>query len=243
MELIMIDTLEQFPITQRWETKNPDKLQLYTLHTPNGAKVAITLEELNLDYEVHKVTFDNESQKTPEFISLSPNGKVPAIIDPRGPNGKPIGLFESAAIMMYLADKTGNLLPQEATKRWEVLQWLLLQNTSIGPMFGQFGHFYKVMAGELKDTYSLNRYGNEVRRLFGVLDHQLSGQEWLAANQFSIADIAVAPWIWTMKEIYRGEDVIQVADFKNVERWYAQVIKRPSWSKGLFVAKSNYGYE
>jgi len=239
----MLNSLSQFPVTGKWIPKNPNIIQLFTLHTPNGAKVAITLEELGLDYEVHKITFDDESQKTPEFVSLSLNGKIPAIIDPNGPDRIPIGLFESAAIMFYLAEKVGQLLPNSQAQRWEVLQWLILQNTSIGPMFGQFGHFHKVMAGKLRDDYPLKRYTDEVRRLYGVLNNRLSKHNWLAANQFTIADIALAPWIWTVKEIYKGEEIIGASEFQHVEDWYTQIIERPSWQKGLFVAKSNYGYE
>ena len=229
--------LSTSPIAARWPSHHPDFIQLYTEHTPNGAKVSIALEELGLPYEVHHVSLAAKDQKTQEFLHLNPNGKIPAIIDPDGLDGAPTGIFESGAILFYLAEKTGRLMPMDAAGRLETLQWLMFQMASVGPMFGQFGHFYRVMAGKLTDPYPVEKYATEARRLYSVIDTRLDGRDWLVGDSFSIADIAVAPWIWCMEEIYRGGDLIGAQGFPNLRRWYDAITQLPSWQKGLFVGK------
>ena len=160
--------LSAFPITKRWPAKNPDIIQLYSLPTPNGVKVSIALEELGLAYEPHRIAFDANEQKSPEFVSLNPNGRIPAIIDPNGPDGKPIGLFESGAILLYLAEKTGKLLPADPAGRYETIQWVFFQMASIGPMFGQVGYFHKFAGREIPDKRPLERYRDESRRLLHI---------------------------------------------------------------------------
>src|ERR1700678_4724064 len=190
--------LSAFPITQRWPAKHPDQLQLYSLPTPNGVKVSIMLEEIALPYEVHLVDFNKDDQKTPEFLSLNPNGKIPAILDPNGPGGKPLGLFESGAILQYLAEKTGKLLPADPARRYQTIQWVHFQMSSIGPMFAQVGFFHKFAGKEIADKRPLERYVAESKRLLGVLERHLSGQRWMMGEDYSIADIALIGWVRTL---------------------------------------------
>src|SRR3979490_3286639 len=170
--------LSAFPITARWPAKYPDRLQLYSLPTPNGVKVSIMLEEIGLPYEVHLVDFNKDDQKTRDFLSVNPNGKTPAIIDPNGPGGKPLGLFESGAILQYLAEKTGKLLPSDAARRFQTLQWLHFQMGGIGPMFGPLG-FHKFASKDIPDKRPLERYVAECRRLLNVLESRLAGRTWI----------------------------------------------------------------
>ena len=183
--------LSAFQITKRWPAKHPDRLQLYSLPTPNGVKVSIMLEEIGLPYEVNLVDFNKDDQKTPEFLSLNPNGKIPAIIDPNGPGGKALGLFESGAILQYLAEKTGKLLPADPVRRYQTIQWVYFQMSSIGPMFGLVGFFYKFAGKEIADKRPLERYAGESKRLLGVLERNLTGRPWMMGDDYTIADIAL----------------------------------------------------
>lgn len=190
--------LSAFPITKKWPAAHPDRLQLYSLPTPNGVKVSIMLEETGLAYEPHLVSFDGNDQLSPEFLSLNPNNKIPAIIDPDGPGGAPLPLFESGAILVYLADKTGRLLPsleQDPARRYAALQWLMFQMGGIGPMFGQVGFFHKFAGKDFQDKRPRDRYAAEARRLLAVLDAQLKGKAWLLGDEYGIADIATFPWV------------------------------------------------
>ncbi|KIT18086.1 glutathione S-transferase family protein [Jannaschia aquimarina] len=232
-------TMTKSPATNPtpWPATDPGKLQLFTEHTPNGAKVSIALEEFGLPYEVHHVRLADKQQKHPAFVALAPNGKIPALIDPDGPDGAPIALSESGAILLYLAEKTGRLMPTDARGRFEVTQWLMFQMASVGPMFGQFGHFHHVMAGKSDDPYPAEKYAEEARRLYGVIDNRLDGRPWIAGDAFGIADIALAPWIWCLEEIYRGGDRIGADGFANLRAWYDRITARPSWKRGLYAAK------
>lgn len=226
--------LAQFPITKRWPATNPSVLQLYSLPTPNGVKVSIMLEETGLAYEPHLVRFDTNDQMTPEFLSLNPNNKIPAIIDPNGPEGKPLALFESGAILIYLAEKTGQLLPK--AQRYEVLQWLMFQMGGIGPMFGQLGFFHTFAGKEIEDPRPKERYRAEAARLLTVLDGQLEGRDWLVGD-YSIADIAVAPWLRTLRDFYKAGDITGWADLKNVPAYLDRFLARPAVQRGLNIPK------
>jgi GST-like protein len=228
--------LSAFPITTKWPAANPDVIQLYSLPTPNGVKVSIALEELGLAYEPHLVDFGSNAQKSPEFVSLNPNGRIPALIDPNGPDGKPIGIFESGAILVYLADKTGRLLPKEGAARYAVLQWLMFQMGGVGPMFGQYGHFYKFAADKVENNpYPAQRYRDESRRLLGVLEAQLEQGPWLTGEDYTIADIATWPWVRCLKVFYNGETDLGLADFPRVLDWWARAEARPASQKGLTI--------
>src|SRR3984957_11912356 len=194
--------ISTFPITKRWPAAHPDRLQLYSLPTPNGVKVSIMLEEIGLAYEVHLVDFNKNDQKTPEFLSLNPNGKIPAIIDPNGPGGKPLGLFESGAILQYLADKTGKLLPADAARRYQAIQWLHFQMGGIGPIFGQVGFFHKFAGKEIADKRPLERYVNESKRLLGVMESRLAGRQWIMDDEYTIADISMLGWVHNLVAFY-----------------------------------------
>lgn len=228
--------LSVFPITARWPATNPDIIQLYSLPTPNGVKASIALEELGLAYEPHLVDFGTNAQKSPEFVSLNPNGRIPALIDPDGPDGKPIGIFESGAILIYLADKTGKLLPKEGAARYAVLQWLMFQMGGVGPMFGQYGHFHKFAADKVENNpYPAQRYRDETRRLLSVLEAQLVKGPWLVGQDYTIADIATWPWVRCLKVFYDGEADLGLADFPRVLDWWARAEARPASQKGLSI--------
>lgn len=226
--------LSQFPITRRWPAVDPGVIQLYSLPTPNGVKVSIMLEETGLPYEPHLVRFSENDQMTPEFLSLSPNNKIPAIIDPNGPEGAPLPLFESGAILIYLAEKTGQLLPQ--AQRYEVLQWLMFQMGGIGPMFGQLGFFHKFAGSEIEDPRPKERYRAEVERLLKVLDGALEGRDWIAGD-YSIADIAICPWLRTLREIYMATEITGWDDLKNVPAYLDRFLARPAVQRGLDIPK------
>src|ERR1700720_4554056 len=194
--------LSAFPITARWPAQHPDRLQLYSLPTPNGVKVSIMLEEIGLPYEVHLVDFNKDDQKTPEFLSLNPNGKIPAIVDPDGPGRSPLGLFESGAILLYLADKTGKLIPAAPARRWQTIQWVFFQMAHVGPMFGQVGYFYKFEGRALEDKRPLERYRDESRRILDVLDTRLDGRRWIMNDEYTIADIATLGWVRNLIAFY-----------------------------------------
>ena len=227
--------LSGFPITNRWPAQRPDAIQLYSLPTPNGVKASIMLEECALDYEVHRISIgDPEDQMTPEYLSLNPNNKIPALIDPNGPGGEPMGLWESGAILVYLADKTGLFLPREGAARYYTLQWLMFQMGGVGPMFGQIGFFHRYKGREIEDKRPLNRYVNEAKRLLGVIDRQLDGREWITGD-YSIADIAIAPWVRNLRTGYEAADLVGLDDFANIGPWVDRFAARPAVERGLNI--------
>lgn len=225
--------LGNFPITKRWPPQDPRVLQLYSLPTPNGVKVSIMLEELGLPYEAHLVDFGKNDQMTEEFLSLSPNNKIPAIIDPDGPDGAPLPLFESGAILLYLAEKTGRFLP-EGADRWQVIQWLMFQMGGVGPMFGQVGFFHHFAGKEIEDPRPRERYYTEAKRLLGVMDRQLSGRDWIA-GVYSIADIALCPWLRTLRDFYGAREEVGFDGFTNVSAWLDRFLARPAVQRGLKI--------
>jgi GSH-dependent disulfide-bond oxidoreductase len=229
--------LSAFPITRRWPAIHPDLLQLYSLPTPNGVKVSIMLEEIGLPYEVHVVDFNKDDQKTPEFLSLNPNGKIPAIIDPNGPGGRPLGLFESGAILQYLAEKTGKLLPADAARRYETIQWVHFQMGGIGPMFGQVGFFYKFAGKEIADKRPLERYVNESKRLLGVIESRLAGRQWIMDDEYTIADISMLGWVRNLIGFYGARELVAFDDFVNVSAWLDRGLARPAVKRGLEIPK------
>lgn len=224
-------TLLDFPITRRWPPRNPDAIQLYSLPTPNGIKAAVMLEECGLSYDAHRVSFEREDQFTPEFLSLNPNNKIPAIIDPNGPDGKPIGLFESGAILIYLARKAGKLLGNTEHEKMTTLQWTMFQMGGIGPMLGQLGFFWAFAGKEIEDPRPRERYINEAKRLLGVLDGELANRDWIAGD-YSIADIAIVPWLQTISRFYKAEDATGLTGFKNVLAYIDRFDARPAVQKG-----------
>ncbi|CAI8706432.1 GSH-dependent disulfide-bond oxidoreductase [Pseudomonas donghuensis] len=226
--------LSAFPITRKWPAKQPELLQLYSLATPNGVKVSIMLEEIGLAYEVHKVSFESNDQLTPEFISLSANNKIPAILDPNGPGGEPLALFESGAILVYLAEKSGQLLSADPAQRYETLQWLMFQMGGIGPMFGQVGFFHKFAGKAYEDKRPRDRYVAESRRLLGVLEQRLQGREWVM-DAYSIADIAILPWVRNLVGFYEAGELVGFDDFANVKRVLAAFVQRPAVERGLKI--------
>ncbi|GLS81026.1 glutathione S-transferase N-terminal domain-containing protein [Paracoccus marinus] len=227
--------LSGFPITDRWPAQRPDAIQLYSLPTPNGVKASIMLEECALDYEVHRISIgDPEDQMTPEYLSLNPNNKIPALIDPNGPGGEPMGLWESGAILVYLADKTGLFLPREGAARYHTLQWLMFQMGGVGPMFGQIGFFHRYKGREIEDKRPLNRYVNEAKRLLGVIDRQLDGREWITGD-YSIADIAIAPWVRNLRTGYEAAELVGLDDFANIGPWVDRFAARPAVERGLNI--------
>jgi GST-like protein len=231
--------LSAFPITHKWQAKHPELLQLYSLNTPNGVKVSIFLEETGLAYEPHYVSFDSNDQLTPEFLSLNPNNKIPAILDPNGPDGKPLALFESGAILIYLADKTGQLIPTNASERYQTIQWLMFQMGGIGPMFGQVGFFNKFAGKHYEDKRPLERYVAESRRLLGVLEQQLKIGLWIMGEAYTIADIATFPWVRNLIGFYEAGDLVRIKDFPNVTRALDSFLARPAVIKGLTIPQKN----
>ncbi|HUN93996.1 MAG TPA: glutathione binding-like protein [Burkholderiaceae bacterium] len=230
----MID-LDAFRITSKWPARHPDRLQLYSLTTPNGVKVSIMLEECGLAYEPHRVDFDAGDQRTPEFLSLNPNGKIPAILDPDGPGRRPLALFESGAILLYLADKTGRFLPLDATRRYETIQWLMFQMGGIGPMFGQVGFFHKFAGRDFEDKRPRDRYATEARRLLGVLDGHLQGRAWIVGDEITIADFATWPWVNNLVGFYFAADLVGYGDFPQVQRVLQAFLARPAVARGLKI--------
>lgn len=228
-------TLATHPISQKWPAQHPDRLQLYSLPTPNGVKVSIMLEEIGLPYEAHLVSFERNDQNSPEFLSLNPNNKIPAILDPNGPNGQALALFESGAIMIYLAEKTGQLLPKDPAQRYQALQWLMFQMGGIGPMFGQLGFFHKFAGREYEDKRPRDRYIAESRRLLAVLEQHLHNKDWMLGDTYSIADIALWPWVRNLIGFYEAADLVGFNDFKNVQRVLTQFLARPAVQRGLVI--------
>lgn len=230
-----MSSLDSFAITRRWPARHPDRIQLYSLPTPNGVKVSILLEELGLPYEPHRVSFDSQDQFTPEFLSLSPNNKIPAILDPNGPDGKPLALFESGAILVYLASKTGQFIPADTAGRFETLQWVMFQMGGIGPMFGQLGFFHKFAGKDYEDKRPRDRYVAESKRLLGVLDKRLDGRDWVMGEQYTIADIAILPWVRNLIGFYGAGDLVDFPQFRNVARVLETFVARPAVVKGLTI--------
>ncbi|MFL6691583.1 MAG: glutathione S-transferase N-terminal domain-containing protein [Ramlibacter sp.] len=230
--------LSAFPITRKWPARQPDRLQLYSLPTPNGVKVSIALEETGLPYEVHRVDFGQNEQTSPAFLSLNPNNKIPAIIDPDGPGGQPLTLFESGAILLYLAEKTGQLLPRDPAGRWHATQWLMFQMGGIGPMFGQVGFFHKFAGKDFEDKRPRDRYVAEAHRLLGVLDQQLASHAWIAGDDYTIADIATFPWIRGLVGFYGAGDLVRFSQFTNVQRALDAFLARPAVQRGLTIPKA-----
>ncbi|ASC65525.1 glutathione S-transferase [Achromobacter denitrificans] len=227
--------LSSFAITKKWPALHPDRIQLYSLPTPNGVKVSIMLEETGLPYEAHRVSFDSRDQFSPEFLSLSPNNKIPAILDPDGPDGKPLGLFESGAILIYLASKSGQFIPADTAGRYETLQWVMFQMGGIGPMFGQLGFFHKFAGKDYEDKRPRDRYVAESRRLLAVLDERLAGRDWVMGDQYTIADIAILPWVRNLVGFYGAGELVEFAQFKNVARVLDAFVARPAVARGLTI--------
>ena len=227
--------LSTFPITKKWPASHPERLQLYSLPTPNGVKVAIMLEEAGLPYEPHLVSFDSADQTSPEFLSLNPNNKIPAIIDPNGPDGAPLPLFESGAILLYLAEKTGKCLPADAPGRYETIQWLMFQMGGIGPMFGQLGFFTKFAGKDYEDKRPRERYAAEAKRLLAVLDQRLAGRNWIMGDAYTIADIAIFPWVNTLNTFYGAGELVGIAGYTNVMRVQEAFLARPAVQLGMQV--------
>ncbi len=227
--------LSAFPITERWPAQHPDRLQLYSLNTPNGVKVSILLEELGLPYEPHFIDITKNETWGPEFLSLNPNGKIPAIIDPDGPGGKPLALFESGAILVYLAEKTGRFIPADAAGRYETLQWVMFQMAAIGPMFGQVGFFHKFAGKDYEDKRPRDRYVAEATRLLKVLDDRLDGRNWIMGADYTIADIATLGWVRNLIGFYEARDLVKFDDLKNVPGWLERGLARPAVQRGLEV--------
>ncbi len=229
--------LSAFAVTRKWPASHPDRLQLYSLPTPNGVKVSIFLEEAGLPYEPHLVSFDSNDQLSPEFLSLNPNNKIPAILDPQGPGGKPLALFESGAILIYLADKTGRFLPQDPAARYEAIQWLMFQMGGVGPMFGQLGFFHKFAGKDFPDKRPLERYVAESKRLLKVLDQRLAGRAWIMGDDYSIADIAVLPWVRNLVGFYGAGELVGFKDFPEVDRVLQAFVARPAVARGLEIPR------
>ena len=224
--------LVEFPITARWPAQNPDAIQLYSLPTPNGQKVSIALEEMGIAYEPHLVSFATNDQLSPEFLSLNPNNKIPAIIDPHGPGDTPLALFESGAILIYLAEKSGKLLP--ADQRYQVLQWLMFQMGGLGPMFGQLGFFHTFAGKDIEDPRPKERYRAETERLLKVLDGALAGKDWIVGD-YSIADISIGPWLGTLRDFYKAADLVGWDQLKHVPAYLERFLARPAVQKGRAI--------
>ena len=227
--------LADFPITRRWPARHPDRLQLYSLPTPNGVKASIMLEEIGLPYEPHLVDIGKNESWTPEFLSLNPNGKIPAIIDPDGPGGRPLGLFESGAILVYLAEKTGKLLPADPAARYETLQWVFFQMAAIGPMFGQLGFFHRFAGREIPDKRPLERYRAESERLLKVLEERLAGRDWIMGEDYTIADVSMLGWVRNLVGFYEAGDLVGYDRLVHVPAWLERGLARPAVQRGLAI--------
>ncbi|KQS05324.1 glutathione S-transferase [Sphingomonas sp. Leaf357] len=227
--------LSAFPITSHWPAQDPTRIQLYSLPTPNGVKASIMLEETGLPYEAHLVDFAKNDQKSEAFVSLNPNGKIPAMIDPDGPGGKPIGLFESGAILLYLAEKTGTLLGSGPADRWHAIQWVMFQMGGVGPMFGQLGFFNKFAGKDWEDKRPLGRYVEESKRLLGVMDAALTGKTWFLGDDYSIADIAMIGWVNNLITFYEAREIVGFEDYRNVGAWLDRGLARPAVQRGLKI--------
>jgi len=232
----MVD-LSAFAITRKWPAQHPDRIQLYSVPTPNGIKVSVMLEETGLPYEPHFVKFDANEQMSAEFLSLNPNNKIPAILDPNGPGGKPLPLFESGAILLYLADKSGKFLSRDSGSRYETIQWLMFQMGGIGPMFGQVGFFNKFAGKDFEDKRPRDRYVAEAKRLLAVLNDRLAARTWIMGDIYTIADIAIFPWIRILGGFYEAAELVGLAEYANVTRTLASFLARPAVVKGIDIPK------
>jgi GSH-dependent disulfide-bond oxidoreductase len=230
-----VTRLPDFPISTRWPAAHPERIQLYSLNTPNGVKVSIMLEETGLPYEPHLVDITQDESHTAEFLALNPNGKIPAIIDPDGPGGEPLALFESGAILLYLADKAGQFIPADPARRWETIQWVFFQMASIGPMFGQLGFFNKFAGKAYEDKRPLQRYVDESKRLLGVLDDRLKGRRWLMGDDYTIADIATLGWVNNLITFYEARELVAFDGFAHVAAWLERGLARPAVQRGLRI--------
>lgn len=230
-----MNDLSAFPITKKWPPRHSDRIQLYSLPTPNGVKVSIMLEETALPYEAQRVSFDANDQKSPEYLSLNPNGKIPAILDPHGPGNAPLALFESGAILLYLAEKSGQFMPREPARRYQTIQWLMFQMAGIGPMFGQVGFFHKFAGKDYEDKRPLQRYADESRRLLGVLDRRLGENAWIMGDDYSVADIATFPWIKNLVGFYDAGVLVGISDFAQVTRALQAFTLRPAVIRGSAI--------
>ncbi|HEV2677973.1 MAG TPA: glutathione S-transferase N-terminal domain-containing protein [Aliidongia sp.] len=227
--------LSAFPITARWPAQHPERLQLYSLPTPNGVKVSIMLEEIGLPYEVHLIDIGKNESWTPEFLSLNPNGKIPSMIDPDGPGGKPLALFESGAMLLYLAEKTGKFLPADPALRYETIQWVFFQMAAVGPMFGQLGFFHKFAGREYEDKRPLERYRAESQRLLGVLETRLAGRTWIMGDDYTIADISMLGWVRNLVGFYGAGELVEYAKLTHVPAWLERGLARPAVARGLNI--------
>jgi len=212
-----------------------NKIQLYSLATPNGQKIGIALEEMEIPYDAHKVDIMKGDQFKPEFVKINPNSKIPAIVDLDGPGGQPLSIMESGSILVYLGQKSGKFYPQDPRLQSEVLQWLFFQVGGIGPMFGQFGHFFKYAVGKCDHPYPLERYTNEAKRLLGVLDKHLEGRQFLVGEQYTIADMSIVTWVNGVRVHYKGEEKLELNKFTHVTAWVKRILDRPKTQKGLSV--------
>ncbi|WP_310105987.1 glutathione S-transferase N-terminal domain-containing protein [Sphingomonas sp. BE138] len=226
--------LSSFPIARRWPAAHPDRVQLYAAPTPNGVKVSIMLEETGLAYEPHFVDISKNESKDPAFVSLNPNGRIPAIIDPHGPGGTPIGVWESGAILVYLAEKTGQFIPIAPAARYETLSWVFFQMSAIGPMFGQLGFFLRWGGKDFEDKRPQQRFADESERLLEILDRRLDDRDWIV-GEYSIADIATLGWVNALVTTYNAGDLLGLSDFSNIEAWLERGLARPAVKRGLLV--------
>ncbi|NIJ34848.1 glutathione S-transferase N-terminal domain-containing protein [Sphingomonas oligoaromativorans] len=227
--------LSAFPIAARWPAQHPDRIQLYSLPTPNGVKVSIALEELGLAYEPHLIQIGQNETWTPEYLSLNPNGKIPAIIDPDGPGGRPLGLFESGAILLYLADKTGRLMPTDPAQRYEAIQWIFFQMAAVGPMFGQVGFFHKFAGREYEDKRPLQRYVAESKRLLGVLEDRLASRAWMMGDDYTMVDVALLGWVRNINGFYEAGALVEYDRLRHVPAWLERGLARPAVQRGLNI--------
>lgn len=223
------------PIFARWPAQYPDRLQLFSAPTPNGVKAAIMLEETGLAYEAHRIDIMANESHDPAFLTLNPNGKIPAIYDPNGPGGKPLALYESGAILIYLADKTGQLISSDPAARYETIQWVMWQMGGVGPMFGQLGFFHKFAGREYEDKRPRDRYAAESARLLGVLDARLADREWIIDDGYSIADISLLGWVRNLTGFYDAAEIVGFERFTHVQRWLETGLARPAVQRGLVV--------
>ena len=231
----MAMTLDDFPITRRWPAAHPDRLQLYSWPTPNGVKVSIMLEELGLPYEPHAIDIGQNETFTPDYLSLNPNGKIPAIIDPDGPAGRPFALFESGAILLYLAEKTGRFLPADPEARLETISWVFFQMAAVGPMFGQLGFFHTFAGRVFEDKRPLERYRAEAARLLRVLETRLDGRDWMAGDAYTIADIALIGWVRAINAVYAAGELVGWSELSRVQAWLDRCLARPAVERGLAI--------
>ena len=227
--------LSAFPITRRFPAQHPDRIQLYSLPTPNGVKASIMLEETGLPYEWHLIDFAKDDQKTPEYLSLNPNGKIPAMLDPDGPGGRPLGLFESGAILLYLAEKSGKFLPADPAERWHAVQWVMFQMGAVGPMFGQLGFFHKFAGKDYEDKRPRDRYVAETVRLLGVMDAWLAERTWFVGDDYSVADISMLGWVRNLIGFYEAREITGFDRFTHVAAWLERGLARPAVQRGLNI--------